>query len=238
MQKVQVARKAMLVRVRLFGKKYEVEFPADSIAGRAFAIIAVILGELDGLSEVQQRSIGEGQRVRKLARQVLVRRLDAVTRTARAIGQEQPGFDNPFRLSRPMTDHVLLTSAAVFAGEAQAEAAKAAFIARKLPPTFIEDLRAAAAQLQAAIETCNTATRERTQASVGIQAAFDKAAPVLRELDAIVRNHFAGDPDVLGAWEQLRHVTRPRTRGSDTPADPGTTPATPAATDAEMKKAS
>ncbi len=208
MKKSQIARKNMLVRIREFGEVHQAAFAADSIGGRALVTVAEVLGEIDAHSGTQRGARGEGQPARKSARQVLASRLDAVTRTARAIGQTTPGFDQPFRLSRPATDHVLLTSATVFAVDA--EPAKAQFVARGLPATFIDGIRTAADELRQAIAVCNASLRQRTAARIGIDEALARGDVAVRELDAVVTNQFAGDPATVGVWQSLRRVPRPR----------------------------
>jgi hypothetical protein len=86
-----------------------------------------------------------------------------------------------------------------------------------LPATFIDDLKASIANLDAAIGDQSGAIGDRVNARAGIDATIDEAMIVLRKLDPIIRNKYANDPATLAEWTSVSHVERAPKRKAATP---------------------
>ena len=201
MRKVQFVRYEMLVRVREFGEAYRDQFPPASVGGEAFATVAKAVDELSQFAADKMSTAREGRRQKKVARLVLGGKLDAIARTARVIAQKSPGFDDVFRLPRPVSDQVLLTAGRVFIHDGETVAAQ--FVAHGLPDTFIATLKDSLARFEKAIAVCGTGAREQASAQAGITASLAAGLASVRSLDVLVVNQCQGDVRALAAWTRL-----------------------------------
>ena len=75
-----------------------------------------------------------------MARQALLARLQAISRTARVLRQDQSGLVEQFEVTAAATDQTLLTAGRKFARDAEAFSSQ--FIAHGMPVTFLTDLNA------------------------------------------------------------------------------------------------
>src|SRR5689334_23190167 len=94
MNKDELRRYEMLVRVRDFGTAHEDIFPSSTLGGQAFAAVAAAVTELSQQSATQLSARGstrEGLTTKSVARAALRDDLDAIIRTARAIALDVPG---------------------------------------------------------------------------------------------------------------------------------------------------
>jgi hypothetical protein len=157
-------------------------------------------------------------------RDELWRRLEAISRTARVIAFTSPGLEDKFRLPRGIGDQALLNLARTFA--ADAEPLKAEFIRRGMAPAFIEDLRAEAAEFEAAFNRKAQGRSAHVAASAEIDELIEQGTRTVRELDALFRNTFADEPATLAAWESASHVERraPRHAKAKPPVNPAPSP--------------
>ncbi len=148
----QNRKRETIVRVRDFGSGHASDFAATSLANQIFTQFATALTKLDELATSQASGIGasrEGTSTREDAREELRRRMEAISRTARAIAIDTPGLEKLFRVPRGENDQIMLAAARAFAADAVPFAAQ--FVAHELPATFIDDLKASIANLEAAI---------------------------------------------------------------------------------------
>lgn len=204
MNGIETRQYAMLVRVKDFGQVHGARFPESTAGGRAFAAVTAAVAELGGYTVSKKFAVREGLRTRKLARQVLIERLETIHRTARAIDEEAPGFDDKFDLPRRQSDEAILLAGRTFVEAA--EASHARFVGHGLPETFAADLKALVDSLQQAVHDYHAGRKARAEAQEGIAKALASGLAAVRQLDVIVANQMAGDSKALAGWEQDRHV--------------------------------
>jgi hypothetical protein len=203
----------MLVRVRDFGAVHRAQFPESTRGGQAFAAVAAAVTQLREHSASKMSTAGEGRTAKNVARQALLDKLEAVGRTARAIGGDIPGFEDPFRLPRQrQTDQTLLTAGRVFVHDA--EGAKQEFVAHGMPPDFPADVTALVDRFEESITRRETLRGTQAAAQAGTAAALLAGLAAVRKLDVIVANQLGSDPVALGQWERARRVVHQRSRGS------------------------
>jgi hypothetical protein len=199
----------MFVRVDAFRSERAASFPADSLGGEQFAIVAEVIRTLTDATTSQtsgKSSVQQATASRTDARERLHDSLQAITRTARAMALDTPGLENKFRLPRSGSDQALLITARAFAADALP--LKAEFIRHELPASFIEDLKDDIADLEHAMGGQNTGRDAHVTATASIETVIERGMNAVRKLDAIVRNKFRNDPATLAAWESARHVER------------------------------
>src|SRR6185503_15525710 len=100
----------MLLRVRDFGDSFGERFPPSSVARENFAAVAAAIKELDAQDVAHMAASLSARAQRKdLARQALLARLQAISLTARVLGQDQSGVLQQFEVQAQPTDPTLLT---------------------------------------------------------------------------------------------------------------------------------
>ena len=215
----------MFVRVRDLGAERTSSFPANSLGGEQFAIVAVAVEALTGETTSQTSGKSSAQQAtasRAGAREALHESMQAITRTARAMALDTLGLENKFRMPRSGSDQALLTTARAFA--ADAAPLKTDFIRHELAASFVEDLKDDIADLERAMGGQNTGLDAQVAATASIDQTVERGMNAVRRLDAIVRNKFRDDPATLAAWAHARHVERaartPRREGGPTQAAP------------------
>ncbi|HMG73516.1 MAG TPA: hypothetical protein VK582_08445 [Pyrinomonadaceae bacterium] len=215
----QNRKRETIVRVRDFGTHHVSDFAATSLANQIFTQFATALTKLDELAASQASGTGasrEGTSTREDAREDLRRRMEAISRTARAIAIDTPGLEKLFRVPRGENDQIMLAAARAFAADAVPFAAQ--FVAHELPETFIDDLKASIANLEAAISHQSGAIGERAGSRAGIAAILEETMITLRKLDPIVRNKYADDPATLAEWTSASHIERAPKRKAESPS--------------------
>jgi len=217
----------MFVRVRDFGKAHQDLFPESTPGGQAFAAVAAAATHLSAHAVSKMSSSREGQRAKIKAREALLDRLETIGRTARAIAEVTPGFDDPFRLPRRHSDEALLMAGRVFVQDA--EACRSQFIGHRLPETFVADLAKLVEAFEQAIQECEAGRRARAVAQAGIAEAVLSGLAAVRQLDVIVANELADNHALLAGWERDRRIVYP-TRLKSVATSPAATTVAPAAT--------
>lgn len=226
MRKTQRVRLEMFGRVQQFGTAYQAQFPEGSPAADAFARLSGVVAAItqDAAARVARTRAGRDQQ--PSARDALVKRLDAVVRTARVIDRTSPGFAEPFVLPRPKRDDVIRSTTEAFLKEAEPLAAR--FIARGLPADFIAGLRTALAAYEQATAAKRQGRLERASAVVGIRTAVQQGIEAVDELDVIVRYQLGSNAELQAAWRNARRLDRQATPSSSstpsTPSAPSTSP--------------
>ncbi len=198
-------------RVRDFGSQHTDAFPAASPGGKQFKALNAIIKELDehvvmqssGKSSAIQNATGKAE-----ARAALREALLAISRNARAIALDTPGFADKFRLPPKGSDQVLLNAARTIAADAVPVAD--AFIKNEMPEDFLAQLDAHINALDEAMTGKNLSRETQVAATASMLAAFERGAKVVTLLDAIVRNKFDADPAMMAEWERATHVETPK----------------------------
>lgn len=226
MTTLETRRYAMLTRVRDFGEVHKALFPEGSEGGEAFASVAAAVVKLGTHARSKFSGARDGRQARIAAREALRDRLDILARTARAIAEKTPGFDDPFYLPRRQDDDTLLLACPRILDEAEAK--KERFIRHGLAESFLADLKALVEQFGQTLRAV-AAAKERTKvARKGIASAELLGLAAVRQLDVIVRNQLANDPDAVAHWEEARKVDYLNRRRSVASPEPPAEPVTPA----------
>src|SRR5882672_10614513 len=95
---IETRQYEMFARVCSFGKTYRDRFAALSVARKKFAIVTKAVNDLSGQAASKMRAAKDGASPKTTGREALVRRLAAISRTARAIGEEVGGLEDKFVL--------------------------------------------------------------------------------------------------------------------------------------------
>jgi hypothetical protein len=224
MNTLEMRRLEMLTRVRDFGATHAANFPQNSLGSEQFGVVAAVVAELSQVAATQSfgvRSVQQATATRAAARLALRERLQAVSRTARAMALDSPGLETSFRMPRSGSDQALLTAARACVAAARPLADE--FIRHELPANFLADLETDIADLERSIGRQNSNRDTHITATATIDSAIERGLSAVQKLDAIVSNKFRDDPAKLAAWESARHTERSSTltrRANGTPATP------------------
>jgi hypothetical protein len=147
--------------------------------------------------------------------------LRPIVRTARADLPHTPEF-RVLRMpaGRPNIDR-LVSAASAMTGIAERFADT--FVAVGLPPTFVDDLRAAIRALLAARDEATLERGKRHGATAGIEAAMVQGRRILRDLDKLVASELRRDPPLVAHWRTVTarpRLGRPRNPRKKRPDDP------------------
>ena len=212
-----------LRRVREFGVTHASSFPAASLGGQKFAAVGAVVDEVEAHGTTQSSGKGAAQAgtsAKRAARTDLREKMVAIRDTALAMEEAIPGVSAKFRIPRTNGDEALISAARAFVEAATP--LKNDFLQREMPATFLEDLTAAIARFEGAVNEKNLNTDKRIGATAAIGASLERGAKLVRELDPIVENKFRGDAATLAAWRSASRMARPPKK-----AVPQTTPAEP-----------
>jgi hypothetical protein len=214
--------------VRDFASNMTLVFTEGSKGAEVVGSIAQLVERLNALSAssaTNTRTLRAVADAKKDARKELREALRAISRTAHAIGLDDPDLRDKFRLPvGTLSDQSLLSTARSFATEAAPVSER--FVAYGMGADFADALgqKIAAFEGQASAHHASRSARASDNASVA--ATLDELDRQIERLDAVMRNAFASDPSTLAAWEVARHLERaPKKRkggggngGTPTPA--------------------
>jgi len=97
-----------------------------------------------------------------------------------------------------------------------------------MAPELIDDLKARILAVEQATDAQERAESARIKATADLAAAIERGLSDVRELDAIVRNTYAGNAAELAAWESASHVERAPRHADDEEEEAPEPPAAPA----------
>jgi len=226
----QTRRYEMLVRVRDFGSAHADLFPEPSLARQTFVSVGEAVRQLNEHT-VSKMAAVQGTTTKAVARAALHERLVALSQTARVIAVQSPGLEERFLMPNTPSDLVLLTTARVFAHDA--EPLEKQFVDHAMPKTFLADLREATGRFEQAIHNCEAGRDERAAARAAIAAVLDSGLSAVRALDAMVANRLRDDPTMMVAWKRARRLPRRPRPVKGTPV-PGPTPTAVVVTSANV----
>jgi len=226
----------MFGRVIVFGTDNAGDFPAGSGGATHFANLGNISTQLVNAGATQKGGKVTAQNALFLG---LDTDLQNIARTATAIAQDEPGFDDLFAPPDHYNPHEVLATAETYlvqlapqpGDDATTTATKTArvakFTAHDLPVTFVADLQSTVTAIGSA-KSAHEAGRETGVASTNAVARLVRdGMKEVNYLDAIVRNKYKGNADKLRAWDSASRIERDPVRQGATPT-PAPTP-TPAA---------
>lgn len=202
----------MLLRVNNFGAENAAAINANAIAVEAFGKVSDFVTQLEEKGETRstatQTKFSKSVR-RSATRSELKTDLSNISRTAGAIENNNPTFDNVFKLpENNRNDSTLLESARAFHTNASVTAIKNLFIGYGLPADFLEDLQADTDAFEAAISQQDSANRERIGANADIDDIMDEALKAVGTLRVVVPNVFRNDAGKLSEWTAASHVEK------------------------------
>jgi hypothetical protein len=226
MKDTERRRLEMFIRVREFGAAHAAQFPPSSFAGEQLDILDNAITALETHTSAQSSGMGtvrESTSSKAAARDELMRDLEAISRTARPMGQTTPGLDDKFRIPHNQSDQVVLAVARATAVDALP--LKAELIRRGMPADFLEDLQADIDEMEEAIQRKAQGEGSHVAATAAIDTQIERGMNAVRQLDPIMRNTFASDPGTLAAWTSASHVERPPRRSTQQSPPPPAPPA-------------
>lgn len=222
MRDTERRRYEMFLRVREFVAGRATQFPPTTRAGELAESLVTVIEQIDTHTMTQSSGRSgtlESSASKAAARDELRNDLDAISRTARVMAQTTPGLEDKFRAPRGVSDQALLATARAFAADALP--LKTEFTRRGLPDNFLEDLNADITELEQAINQKIQKREVHVAATAAIDSALERGLNVVRELDAIMRNAFAGNAASLAAWFSASHTERsPRRTTTGSPPAP------------------
>ena len=219
MKRKDVQHYKMLRRIAEFGAKHVSVFPTTTIAGEILAAIVsavVTLSEHTKEQVTANAGIRRGSLQRKEAHQALTTVMESMASTARAMNIDD------FWMPRKPTEVQLIA-----AGQHFAEAAgplKPVFIQLGVPSDFIETLKNAIQNLQAATASRGHSKRLSTRAIDEYEELLGATLNLLGRFDVLVANSLTGNAGIMAEWEAARHVERLASKPRKPKAKPGPEP--------------
>ena len=203
-----IRRENRLIAVQTFGREHAADYPANSKAAALLASLDTLLADLTQAKVGQLRS--------PVSKETLLDALHLdqrnIARTARAIELAEPGFaSSPYRLPDNPAYAAVLTHADALlalledkpadtpAQTAAKTALRARFVAYDLPADFVTDLRADIDALRAAFASQRVDNQEGVENTSAIGTLLAQGQVLVTQLDAIMHNKYARQPDVLRA---------------------------------------
>src|SRR5205085_2184534 len=197
-------------QVRDFTVSVTNSFPKDSKGAASIARITQLVEQitaLDASRETNRREAKAGTSGKREARDALRNIINAISRTARAIGMDDPEMRDKFRAPATRTNYqTLISTARSFLTEATPR--KAQFIAYGMKADFLEDLDAKIKAFESHTEQQHTSGGARAADRAAIKAALDELDAEIERFDVIMLNTFAGDARTLAAWKTAHHTER------------------------------
>jgi hypothetical protein len=212
----------MFLRLKAFAASHT-DIPATTVWPQLQTDLNSVISGLDG--QVSSEEVGKGAKLagtstRGAAREGLRDDIEAIVRTARVIGETEPGFDDNFRMPRGDNDQAMLDLALGIAALVANAAVKAKFISHAMPSDFVEDLNAGIAALRDAIGDQSEGRADVKSAGVSIDETDAQGMRTARAMDVVVNNFYRDNAAVLAEWETARHVERAPKRKKATPEEP------------------
>jgi hypothetical protein len=219
-------RHLMFVRVREFGEAHSADFAASSLGRQLFADLSALITQIDSQAATEASTRGQARQQtqsRSHSRAALREDLEAISRTARAMADVDPGLEDKFRVPRGNNDQLLLNAARAFRADAAPLADR--FIQHEMPEDFLADLDGDIAAMETAIGNQASHVSGHVSARAAVDDSIAQGVDIVRKLDVIVRNKFSSNPAVLAEWTSASHTERSprRTQPSAPPPSQPTT---------------
>ncbi|MCE9608597.1 MAG: hypothetical protein K8R23_00040 [Chthoniobacter sp.] len=84
----------------------------------------------------------------------------------------------------------------------------AMFIAYELPSTFVQDLKDDLSAIREADAATNSDDQEGVSSTAGVGRLIKAGMAEVTQVDCIMRNNCARNPDKLTAWDSASHIER------------------------------
>src|SRR5688572_12532925 len=115
----QLRQYQMLLRLRDFGTAHANRFAEGTLAADAFGSIGNAVTQLNTYAVDRLGVKRQSAKARNAARAALVNMMDAISRTARGLQEQEPGFPNSFLMPEQRSAQALLTAARLFARDVE-----------------------------------------------------------------------------------------------------------------------
>ena len=115
----QLRQYQMLLRLRDFGTAHAKRFAEGTLAAEAFGSIGNALTQLNTYAVDRLAVRRQSAKARSAARAALVNMMDAISRTARGLQEQAPGFPNTFLMPKRRSAQTVLTAARLFARDVE-----------------------------------------------------------------------------------------------------------------------
>jgi hypothetical protein len=228
MQKSEARILDMFVRVRQHGLVRAAAFPANSRGHELYNAVDTARKNMQSHAATQamHANAAKGKTAQKrVADKALRDLMETISRTARSTSRLTPEMKEKFRLPSNRDRRTWLAVARAFVMEA--EPLSEEFVGRSMAPDFVDDLKARILAVEQAVDGRAQQSGGRVAATAGVTEAAGQGLEAVRELDAIVRNVYAGNEAELAAWESASHLERAARRAEEEEEAPPTQP-TPA----------
>lgn len=209
MKKSETRILEMLVSVRQYMLLRIASFPVGSRGHELYIAVDTSIKNMEQHSTTQAlhaHALKEKTVQKRVAYNTLRKLMDAISRTARSMSRETPGLEEKFRLPSNRDRQTWLATARAFVTEAEPLADE--FGRRGMPADFIDDLRARILAVEQTQDSQAQRSAERVASTASVAGAAEQGFEVVRELDAIVRNIYAGNDAEVAAWGSASHVAR------------------------------
>ena len=198
--------------------------PAIPRATAATAEVNSTITALETAAQLQVGGFGEaegGVDLRKTTSRDLRAFLADVNRTARTLEPEHPGISPTFRLPRSGSYPALVATAQNIIEAATPLSED--FVEAGMETTFLTDLGALLTAFQNATGRKNGGKINRALGTATLKVKARLGVLAAKRLDACVRNHFRGQPEMIAAWKVARKIARApvRTPGDEPPSEGG-----------------
>ncbi len=223
----ETRRYDMFGREKTFGQTNNTDFAPTSEAAKHFANLNLII---TGLDKAKAAQTGGGVTAKSVLLDVLRLDVQNVTRTARALDQDNPGLADQFPVPASASDHDLLTCADSIlsqlaidpADDAAAKAAKTAltakFVAHELPADFVTRLQTDRTAIDNADDDVESDDEEGVSSTSAVGRLIKAGMKESNYLDAIMHNKYTFDADKLRAWQSASHIERAPQHAKPAPA--------------------
>lgn len=213
----------MLGRVQTFGKDNTADFAAGSKAAGYFATLAQVITDLDTAKAGQD---GGTATAKSVLLDALRLDLQNIARTARAIDADEPGFADKYRTPDSPSQTALITAADPVVLALAQPGIPAKFIAYEMPADFVQDLQDDLAAIRSADDDMESDDQGGVASTAAVGRLIRAGMAEATQLDAIMHNKYARNPDKLRAWASASHIERApkREKKKDTGGTPGSPP--------------
>ena len=159
-----------------------------------------------------------GQASREAFRSTIARLLSHLAHVAATAGKTDPELAKKFpRIPQRSPNRVLIGKAESMLAAATVE--KDLLVANGLGVTFLDDLAAAMAAYDKSTGTAHSGRISHVGARADLPVVVSECVALVRILDGLNRERFAGDPKLLAAWMSARNVAGPFRHAPGTPPE-------------------
>ena len=185
------------------------DLPAGSVAATAAADLQTQYNVVISESGDQSGFEGTGKQgtaLRSVARHNIRDYLSTLSKTARSVSRQMPGFDKNYPPPSGMDDTELLNEARAVAPKALAD--KEIFTGRGLKLEFLESINGFIDDFDASQDTTNIAEGSRGASVSEKNTAYEKGLDDVNILNDFIRNFYRDQPAKLAAWKIASHIDR------------------------------